>query len=69
MRFCGGNKIPRSISRLEILILELGNSSENALDDSTGAEITAWYAIEPGGKHDVAVCSVESVGYMLPARI
>jgi hypothetical protein len=41
---------------------------ENELDDSTGAEITAWYAIEPGSKHDVRVyVSVESVGLHITA--
>jgi hypothetical protein len=57
------------ISRLEILIPSNWSAhQENELDDSTGAEITAWYAIEPGGKHDVRVyVSVESVGLHVTA--
>jgi len=34
------------------------------MDDFTGADMTAWYAVEPGGKHDVRVyVSAESVGF------
>jgi len=57
------------ISRLEILIpSNWVTHQETELDDSTGAEITAWYAIEPGGKHDVRVyASVESVGLHVTA--
>lgn len=52
------------VSRLQILIpSNWSTRQENELDDSTGAEITAWYAIEPGSKHDVRVyVSLESVG-------
>jgi hypothetical protein len=52
------------VSRLQILIpSNWSTRQETELDDSTGAEITAWYAIEPGSKHDVRVyVSVESVG-------
>ncbi len=52
------------VSRLQILIpSNWSTHQENELDDCTGAEITAWYAIELGGKHDVRVyVSVESVG-------
>jgi hypothetical protein len=28
---------------------------ENESDEDTGAKITKWYAIEPGGKHDVRI--------------
>ena len=36
---------------------------ETEMDDFTGADMTAWYAVEPGGKHDVRVyVSAESVG-------
>lgn len=58
------------IGRLEILIPSTwATHQENELDDSTGAEITAWYAVEPGGKHDVRVyVSVESVGLHVTAR-
>jgi hypothetical protein len=36
---------------------------ENESDDYTGAKITKWYAIEPGGKHDVRIyVSGEAVG-------
>ena len=52
------------VSRLQILIPSNWSTHQgNELDDSTGAEITAWYAIEPGRKHDVRVyVSVDSVG-------
>jgi hypothetical protein len=57
------------VSRLQILIpSNWSTHQENELDDSTGAEITAWYAIEPGSKHDVRVyVSVESVGLHVTA--
>jgi hypothetical protein len=57
------------VSRLQILIpSNWSTHQENELDDSTGAEITAWYAIEPGSKHDVRVyVSVESVGLHITA--
>jgi hypothetical protein len=36
---------------------------ESESDDNTGAKITKWYAIEPGGKHDVRIyVSGEAVG-------
>jgi len=58
------------VSRLQILIpSNWSTHQESELDDSTGAEMTAWYAIEPGGKHDVRVyVSVESVGFHVTAR-
>ena len=57
------------VSRLQILIPSNWSTHQgNELDDSTGAEITAWYAIEPGSKHDVRVyVSVESVGLHVTA--
>jgi hypothetical protein len=57
------------VSRLQILIpSNWSTHQENELDDSTGAEIRAWYAIEPGSKHDVRVyVSVESVGLHVTA--
>jgi len=57
------------VSRLQILIPSNWSArQENELDDSTGAEITAWYATEPGGKHDVRVyVSVEFVGLHVTA--
>jgi hypothetical protein len=58
------------IGRLEILVpSNWATHQENELEDSTGTEITSWYAIEPGGKHDVRVyVSVESVGLHVTAR-
>jgi len=36
---------------------------ENESDEDTGAKITKWYAIEPGGKHDVRIyVSGDAVG-------
>jgi hypothetical protein len=36
---------------------------ENESDEDTGSKITKWYAIEPGGKHDVRIyVSGEAVG-------
>jgi len=36
---------------------------ENESDDYTGAKITKWFAVEPGGKHDVRIyVSGEAVG-------
>jgi len=57
------------VSRLQILIpSNWSTRQQTELDDSTGAEITAWYAIEPGSKHDVRVyVSVESVGLHITA--
>ena len=57
------------ISRFQILIpSNWSTHRKNELDDSTGVEITAWYAIEPGSKHDVRVyVSVESVGLHITA--
>jgi len=57
------------VSRLQTFIpSNWSTHQENELDDSTGAEITAWHAIEPGGKHDVRVyVSVEFVGLHVTA--
>jgi hypothetical protein len=57
------------VSRLQILIPSNWSTHQgNELEDSTGAEITAWYAIEPGSKHEVRVyVSVESVGLHITA--
>jgi len=57
------------VSRLQTLIpSNWSTHQENELDDSTGAEITAWHAIEPGGKHDVRLyVLVESVGLHVTA--
>ena len=57
------------VSRLQILIpSNWSTHQENELDDFTGAEMTAWHAIEPGAKHDVRVyVSVESVGLHVTA--
>jgi len=57
------------ISRLQVLIPSNWSlKQEIELDDSAGADITAWYAIEPGGKHDVRVyVSAESVGLHITA--
>jgi hypothetical protein len=58
------------ISRLEILIpSNWSTHQDNELDDYTGADVKAWYATEPGGRHDVRVyVSVESVGLHFTAR-
>jgi hypothetical protein len=57
------------VSRLQILVPSNWTTHQaNELDDSTGAEMTAWHAIEPGGKHDVRVyVSAESVGLHVTA--
>jgi len=52
------------VSRLRVLIpSNWSTHQESELDESTGAEITAWQATEPGGKHDVRVyVSAVSIG-------
>ncbi|HEY1472434.1 MAG TPA: hypothetical protein VGF61_25585 [Candidatus Acidoferrum sp.] len=57
------------VTRLQVLIpSNWSTHQENELDDSTGADMTAWYAIEPGGKHDVRVyVSAEFVGLHITA--
>lgn len=63
-------KFRELIGRLEVLIpSNWATHQANELDDFTGAEMTGWHAIEPGGKHDVRVyVSVESVGLHITAR-
>lgn len=58
------------IGRLEVLIPSDWSTREaKELEDATGAEMTVWYAVEPGGKHDVRVyVSAESVGLHVTAR-
>ena len=57
------------VSRLQILIPSNWSvHQENEVDDFTGAEITAWYGVEPGGKHDVRVyLSEQSVSLHITA--
>ncbi|MGB9431796.1 MAG: hypothetical protein WBQ89_06105 [Candidatus Acidiferrum sp.] len=57
------------VSRLQVLIpSNWATRQENELDDLTGADMTAWYGVEPGGKHDVRVyVSGESVGLHITA--
>jgi hypothetical protein len=57
------------VSRLQVLIpSNWSTHQENELDDPTGEDITAWYGVEPGGKHDVRVyVSGESVGLHITA--
>jgi hypothetical protein len=52
------------VSRLQVLIPSNWSAHEETeMDDFTGADMTAWHAVEPGGKHDVRVyVSEESVG-------
>lgn len=52
------------VSRLQVLVpSNWSTHQETEMDDFTGADMTAWYAVEPGGKHDVRVyVSAESVG-------
>jgi len=57
------------VSRLQVLLpSNWSTHEENELDDSTGVDVTAWYGVEPGGKHDVRVyLSRESVGLHITA--
>ncbi len=52
------------ISRVQALLpSDWTTRQENASDEDTGAKITKWYAIEPGGKHDVRIyVSGDAVG-------
>jgi len=52
------------VSRLQVMIpSNWSTHQENEMDDPTGVDLTAWYGVEPGGKHDVRVyLSGESVG-------
>jgi hypothetical protein len=57
------------VARLQVLIPSNWTShQENELDDPTGADMTTWYGVEPGGKHDVRVyMSREFVGLHITA--
>ncbi len=57
------------VSRLQVLIpSNWATQQETEMDDFTGADMTAWHAVEPGGKHDVRVyVSAESVGLHITA--
>jgi hypothetical protein len=57
------------VSRLQVLIPSTWSThQETEMDDFTGADMTAWRAVEPGGKHDVRVyVSGESVGLHITA--
>ena len=57
------------VSRLQVLIpSNWSTHQETEMDDFTGADTTAWHAVEPGGKHDVRVyVSAESVGLHITA--
>ena len=42
------------ISRLQVLIPSNWSiHQDNEVDDATGEDLTAWYGVEPGGKHGV----------------
>jgi CO dehydrogenase/acetyl-CoA synthase delta subunit len=57
------------VSRLQVLIpSNWSTHQETETDDFTGADMTAWHAVEPGGKHDVRVyVSAESIGLHITA--
>jgi hypothetical protein len=57
------------VSRLQVLIPSNWSTHQaNEVDEATGADITAWYGVEPGGKQDVRVyVSGESVGLHITA--
>jgi hypothetical protein len=57
------------VSRLQILVpSNWSTRQENELDEPTGANLTAWHALEPGNKHDVRVyLSGDSVGLHITA--
>ncbi len=52
------------ISRLQVLIPSNWSiHQDNEVDDATGEDLTAWYGVEPGGKHGVRLyVSGEYVG-------
>jgi hypothetical protein len=52
------------ISRIQgLLPFDWTTRQENDSDEDTGAKITKWFAIEPGGKHDVRISvSGDAVG-------
>jgi len=57
------------VSRLQVLVpSNWVTRQENELDEPTGANLTAWDAVEPGNKHDVRVyLSGNSVGLHITA--
>ncbi len=57
------------ISRLQVLIPSNWSIRQgNEVDDAAGEDLTAWYGVEPGGKHDVRVyVSGEYVGLHITA--
>jgi hypothetical protein len=57
------------VARLQVLIPSNWSTHlETEMDDFTGADMMAWRAVEPGGKHDVRVyVSAESVGLHITA--
>lgn len=57
------------VSRLQVLVPSNWMvRQENELDEPTGANLTAWHAVEPGNKHDVRVyLSGNSVGLHITA--
>ena len=57
------------VSRLQVLIPSNWSTHQDTeMDDFIGADMTAWHAVEPGGKHDVRVyVSTESVGLHITA--
>jgi len=57
------------VSRLQVLVpSDWSTRQENELDEPTGANLTAWRAVEPGNKHDVRVYLYsDSVGLHMTA--
>jgi hypothetical protein len=57
------------VARVQVLLpLDWTMHQENESDEDTGAKITKWYAIEPGGKHDVRIyISGDAVGLHITA--
>jgi hypothetical protein len=53
------------ISRVQGLMpSNWSTQEENESDDYTGSKITKWYAVEPGGQHDIRIyVSGEAVGF------
>ena len=58
------------VARLEMLVPSDWSSHQgNELDEQTGAPLIAWYADEPGAKHDVRVyLSADAVALHITAR-
>ena len=58
------------ISRLQVLLPSNWSARrEIELDDATGADVTAWYATEPGGKPGVRIyLSGQAIGLHIAAR-